>query len=286
MSLTSIPSGLGANMLTPSLSSLSGNAGLAGTAGLTGFAGTAGTAGTAGLTGSNNPLTSNQATSSNPYGALGGSSAIGDGSLGSIVQAIVGILTTLLSTLMGQPGAGANSSLNADSSNGSSGTPGAYSTGSGGCQGGGCSGNAGGAAPTGDTAGSPSDPTGGAGGSSGGGDAQFLQMINAERAKNGLKPVKYSDALNKSSANNTQMMGQDGSLSHNAGGTDFTSRDKQAGYNGSPKGECVAEGQSSAAEAFQAWMSDKPHRDIMMDPNITEIGLGHSGSYWSLDTGS
>ena len=48
-------------------------------------------------------------------------------------------------------------------------------------------------------------------------------------------------------------------------------------------GENIAMGQRSPQEVVQAWMNSQGHRENIMNPNFTHIGVGHvtTGNYWT-----
>lgn len=47
-------------------------------------------------------------------------------------------------------------------------------------------------------------------------------------------------------------------------------------------GEIVACGQTTPKEAVAAWMSDKPHKDIVLG-NYTQVGISMVNDYWVVD---
>lgn len=49
------------------------------------------------------------------------------------------------------------------------------------------------------------------------------------------------------------------------------------------KGEVIAYGYTTAADVVAAWMNSPPHRSIILDPALTEVGVGESGTYWCAD---
>jgi uncharacterized protein YkwD len=66
----------------------------------------------------------------------------------------------------------------------------------------------------------------------------------------------------------------------------------QEGYDGLPWSEVSAFNQPSAAATVSGWMSSAPHRAILLDSKVNEIGMGYAfndaGTYretWVADTG-
>lgn len=44
--------------------------------------------------------------------------------------------------------------------------------------------------------------------------------------------------------------------------------------------EVIASGATTASQAVNLWMTSPPHRDIILNPAYTKIGIGYSGGYW------
>jgi uncharacterized protein YkwD len=106
---------------------------------------------------------------------------------------------------------------------------------------------------------------------------RFLELINEHREQNGLGPVELSDELSQAMTDHAQDMDQAGRMYHS---------DESGGkIAGGGTMENVAQGQQSVDEVFQAWMESPGHNKNMLDPNITEIGLGHVGDSWALNGG-
>ena len=68
------------------------------------------------------------------------------------------------------------------------------------------------------------------------------------------------------------------------GSSPFT-RMAGCGYSFSRAGEIIACGQTGAEAAVAAWMSDAPHRDIVLGP-YTEVGIAMVDLYWVVDWGA
>jgi uncharacterized protein YkwD len=76
------------------------------------------------------------------------------------------------------------------------------------------------------------------------------------------------------------------------GGPAFSDRISLQGYNWTTVAENIAAGTSmdTAQEAFDAWVNSPGHRANMLNPNITQIGIGMAynatstyGYYWTTD---
>jgi uncharacterized YkwD family protein len=113
--------------------------------------------------------------------------------------------------------------------------------------------------------------------------SEVLNLVNAERSKQGLKPLKMNTTLNKSAQAKAKDMHDKKYFNHNSPtyGSPFDQM-KQFGYKYSYAGENIAQGQRSPQEVMKAWMNSAGHRANILSPNFTEIGIGYysEGNYW------
>lgn len=160
----------------------------------------------------------------------------------------------------------------------------------GGCGGndGGNSGNAGNAGNSGGSVGRGAQPTSVNGnGNSNDDQAAVLDEINQFRAQNGLPPVRLSAQLNQAAQGYSEEMAQDGHFDHTSlDGTTFDQRIRGTGYQPGTATENIAKGQRTPQEVVQSWINSPGHRANLLNPNITEIGVGKAvaadGSvYWT-----
>ncbi len=116
-----------------------------------------------------------------------------------------------------------------------------------------------------------------------------LNEINQFRAQNGLPPVRLSAKLNQAAQGYSEEMAQDGHFSHTSlDGTTFGQRIRRTGYQPGAATENIAKGQKSPHDAVQAWINSPGHRANLLNPDVTEIGVGRAvgadGSvYWTQD---
>ena len=109
---------------------------------------------------------------------------------------------------------------------------------------------------------------------------RFLKLLNDARAKRGLRPVKLNTKLNLASDRHSKYQ----TRSENGGHYGprgpfwwFTGRAKKAGYKGRAIDECTAAGQSNnPLEVLKDWRQSRGHWKALMDPRITEIGIGYN----------
>ncbi|MFR9788180.1 CAP domain-containing protein [Streptomyces sp. MB22_4] len=119
--------------------------------------------------------------------------------------------------------------------------------------------------------------------------AQIVQLVNAERAKAGCRPLTLDAKLTAAAQEHSADMAAHQNMSHTGSdGSDPGTRITRAGYTWSAYGENVAYGYSTAAEVMAGWMSSPGHRANILDCGFQEIGVGlaQPGSYWTQDFGT
>jgi uncharacterized protein YkwD len=118
--------------------------------------------------------------------------------------------------------------------------------------------------------------------------AAVVALTNAERAKAGCKPLTVDPRLITSALRHSQDMSRRGYFEHESPeGTDFSDREKAAGFRGRGGGENIAKGQETATEVMADWMSSPGHRRNILDCSFTSIGVGYvaDGRYWTQNFG-
>ena len=115
---------------------------------------------------------------------------------------------------------------------------------------------------------------------------QVLDLVNAERAKAGLSPLKLNAELSRMATIKAQDMRDDHYFDHNSPtyGSPFDMV-SAFGIKYSYAGENIAAGQKTPAEVMNAWMNSPGHRANILNKNYTEIGIGVAkggsyGTYW------
>ncbi|WP_170333176.1 CAP domain-containing protein [Ruegeria arenilitoris] len=117
-------------------------------------------------------------------------------------------------------------------------------------------------------------------------ERQMLALVNSERAKNGLQPVRLELRLNDAAEDHSRWMLNTDTFSHTGvGGSSATQRMRDAGFNFSgdwQSAENIAwqsvRGASGLADdvvdLHTGLMNSRGHRDNILDPNVTVIGIG------------
>jgi Cysteine-rich secretory protein family len=111
---------------------------------------------------------------------------------------------------------------------------------------------------------------------------KLLDLTNKARTDQGLQPLHWDPSLAAAAQAHAQKMFDQHSLSHQLPGEpDLQTRAAQAGAHFREIAENVAMG-NGAEGAQKEWMNSAPHRANILDPKLTDIGIGvveHAG-YW------
>jgi hypothetical protein len=105
-------------------------------------------------------------------------------------------------------------------------------------------------------------------------EQQVMQLANADRAQQGLTPLKWDPALAQAATEHAQLMAQQSALSHQyPGELDLVARAGAAGAHFRSVAENVALAPNPRA-LEQEWMNSAPHRANILDPRMNTIGVG------------
>jgi uncharacterized protein YkwD len=106
---------------------------------------------------------------------------------------------------------------------------------------------------------------------------EVIRLVNIERAKKaGLRALTGQAQLTQAAQTHSIDMGCEFFMSHTGSdGSSPLDRILRFGYPYSWWGENVAAGYPTPADVMAAWMNSKPHRDNILNPNFTEIGIGY-----------
>lgn len=122
--------------------------------------------------------------------------------------------------------------------------------------------------------------------------AEVLRLVNQERLARGAGPVTWSDALADSADQYACELIFFRFFDHEnpVTGEDLAARADAAGYDYWIVGENLAAGQQSPAQVFADWMNSPCHRENIVNPAFTELGVGvrvggQYGTYWVQEFG-
>jgi uncharacterized YkwD family protein len=116
---------------------------------------------------------------------------------------------------------------------------------------------------------------------------KVLELVNRERAKQGLQMLAGNSELTRVARKKCQDMINKNYFAHESPtyGSPFQMMEAE-GIRFSAAGENIAKGQRSAEEVMSAWMNSPGHRSNIMSPAYTQLGVGmakdKNGSlYWT-----
>ncbi len=104
---------------------------------------------------------------------------------------------------------------------------------------------------------------------------QVVQLVNQERAANGLKALTVNSSLTKTATLKSQDMAKLNYFDHQSPtyGSPFDMM-KQYGISYRAAGENIAMGQTSPQQVMQGWMNSPGHRANILNASFTQIGVG------------
>lgn len=111
---------------------------------------------------------------------------------------------------------------------------------------------------------------------------KVIDLVNEVRQKNGLRPVLPNWELSRCARHKSQDMRDRNYFSHTSPtyGSPFTMI-KNYGINYTAAGENIAAGQQTPEKVMQDWMNSEGHRQNILNPSFTHLGVGYTtgGSY-------
>lgn len=113
----------------------------------------------------------------------------------------------------------------------------------------------------------------------------LLRIVNAERQRVNAPPLVLSEKLTTAAQRHAQDMATSRRMSHTgSNGSTMRSRIDATQYTWSTIGENVAMGHPTAAAVMSAWMNSPGHRQNILNPAFTELGIGFATAngrpYW------
>lgn len=110
---------------------------------------------------------------------------------------------------------------------------------------------------------------------------QVVDLVNKERAKAGLNPLKSDEKLTKVAMIKAQDMYDNNYFDHQSPtlGSPFDLM-KAQGVQYRTAGENIAKGQRSPEEVMNAWMNSEGHRQNILNPNYSAIGVAYYNGEW------
>lgn len=123
--------------------------------------------------------------------------------------------------------------------------------------------------------------------------ARILELVNQERTRAGLAALAHNPVLEAQATQYACELIHYDYFSHinPFTGTELEDRTGEFGYVYAWIGENLAAGQPTPEEAFDGWMNSEEHRDNILAPYFTELGVGvrtggDYGIYWVQEFGT
>ena len=118
-------------------------------------------------------------------------------------------------------------------------------------------------------------------------ERQVVELVNAERAKNGLSSLTLDSSVSNVARAKSKDMATNNYFSHTSptyGGAG--SMLSQFGIKYTAYGENIASGQKTPQEVVTAWMNSSGHRANILSSDFTKIGVGYAENssgkaYWT-----
>ncbi|MFD1360755.1 CAP domain-containing protein [Lentibacillus salinarum] len=115
-------------------------------------------------------------------------------------------------------------------------------------------------------------------------EQQVVELTNEERTAQGLDPLKIDTELSKVAREKSRDMAYSNYFSHDSPtyGSPFDMM-KDFGISYQTAGENIARGQRTPEQVVNGWMNSDGHRENIMNPNFTHIGVGYveQGNHWT-----
>jgi len=111
--------------------------------------------------------------------------------------------------------------------------------------------------------------------------SEVVELVNKERANAGLKPLTVHAKLTTVAVDKAKDMSDNNYFSHTSPthGSPFDMM-KAYGISFGYAGENIAKGQRTPQEVMNSWMNSQGHRENILSPNFTMIGVGYYNGYW------
>lgn len=113
-------------------------------------------------------------------------------------------------------------------------------------------------------------------------ERRACELVNEQRAANGLKPLSISAELCVKARVKSQDMRDNNYFDHNSPtyGSPFQLM-QHLGISYRTAGENIAMGYKTAEAVVNAWMNSEGHRANILSSNFTSMGIGHIDGYWT-----
>ena len=110
-------------------------------------------------------------------------------------------------------------------------------------------------------------------------DREVVDLVNQERSDAGLEPLVFNLQLDNAANYHTDQMVDADEMSHQVPGeAPLGDRVSDANYEWRRVGENVAAGYVTPESVVDGWMNSPGHRENILNPDFTEIGIGYANA--------
>jgi uncharacterized protein YkwD len=105
----------------------------------------------------------------------------------------------------------------------------------------------------------------------------IVDLANHVRAENHVSPFSQNSALSEAAQLHSQDMASVDQMAHQIPGSPLSSLPDRAAYvhyDYQLLGENIAYNQADAASVVASWMNSPPHRQNLLNPSFTDVGVG------------
>lgn len=104
---------------------------------------------------------------------------------------------------------------------------------------------------------------------------RILTQVNLLRAQSGMAPLAASPQLSAAAmAHSRDMSAQNRAWHFGSDGSSPLDRAQRQGYTGHLIGENISETYENDIATLSAWMQERDTRDVLMDPDAQQMGMG------------
>ncbi len=122
-------------------------------------------------------------------------------------------------------------------------------------------------------------------------EARIVAAINAARVGGGLKPLQAAPRLIQAARSHSRDMAVNNFTGHTGSdGSDMVMRMERVCVRWRMAAENVGWGSPDTDVMMKAWMDSAPHRANILNPDLTEVGVGYASQqgsdftdYWTID---
>ncbi len=107
-------------------------------------------------------------------------------------------------------------------------------------------------------------------------DQKILELVNNERAKEGLDPLSIDSQLDQAANFHNDEMVRADMMSHQLPGeADLGERVSATGYSWTRVAENIAAGYTTPEAVVEGWMNSPGHKENILNPEFIHIGIGY-----------